>query len=53
MLREAKGSVNLSQSQLKVLLSFAQQDILESGWQAVAFGLVRAIVARKLVCKEV
>jgi hypothetical protein len=53
MLREAKGSVKLSQSQLKVLLSFAQQDILESGRQAVAFGLVRAIVARKLVCEEV
>ena len=53
LLREAKGSVKLSQSQLKVLLSFAQQDILESGRQAVAFGLVRAIIARKLVCEEV
>jgi U3 small nucleolar RNA-associated protein 20 len=53
MLREAKGSVKLSQSQLKVLLSFAQQDILELGRQAVAFGLVRAIVARKLICEEV
>lgn len=53
LLREAKGKVMLSQSQLKVLLSFAKQDICESGRQAVAFGLVRAIIARKLVCEEV
>jgi len=53
LLREAKGKVMLSQSQLKVLLSFAKQDISESGRQAVAFGLVRAIIARKLVCEEV
>jgi U3 small nucleolar RNA-associated protein 20 len=53
LLREAKGKVMLSQSQLKVLLSLAKQDICESGRQAVAFGLVRAIIARKLVCEEV
>jgi U3 small nucleolar RNA-associated protein 20 len=45
--------MELSPSQLKVLLSFAKLDILESGRQAVAFGLVRAIIARKLVCEEV
>jgi hypothetical protein len=45
--------IELSPSQLKVLLSFAKLDILESGRQAVAFGLVRAIIARKLVCEEV
>ena len=45
--------MELSPRQLKVLLSFAKLDILESGRQAVAFGLVRAIIARKLVCEEV
>ena len=53
LLREASGRVALSQAQLKVLLSFARQDILDSGRQAVAFGLVRAIIARKFVCEEV
>jgi hypothetical protein len=38
LLREAQGKVLLSQSQLKALLSFAKQDICESGRQAVAFG---------------
>ena len=53
ILRLSKARVHITQPQLKVLLSFAQQDLFELQTQSVAFGLLRAIIARRLVCEEV
>eukprot|EP00960_Hanusia_phi_P028334 747324-Hanusia_phi.AAC.2 len=43
----------MSQQQLRVLLSFARQDLHETERQGVAFALLRAIIEKKLVCEEV
>lgn len=38
--------------QLKVLMMYAEQDIHDSDKQATAFGLLKAIIARKMMFKE-
>ena len=52
ILRHSKARAHITQPQLKVLLSFAQQDLFELSTQSVAFGLLRAIIARRLVCER-
>lgn len=53
VLRIPRYAKLLTQSQLKILLSFAREDITEVHRQAVAFGLIKSIVERRLVCVEV
>jgi len=53
VLREPRYAQLLTQGQLKILLSFARQDMTEVDRQSVAFAMVRSIVDRRLVCTEV
>ncbi|XP_026065231.1 small subunit processome component 20 homolog isoform X1 [Carassius auratus] len=42
----------VTQTQLQVLLGYAEEDIYDNSRQATAFGLLRAILSRKLVVPE-
>ncbi|XP_072235229.1 small subunit processome component 20 homolog [Leuresthes tenuis] len=42
----------ISESQLQVLLGYAEEDIYDQSRQATAFGLLKAILSRKLVVPE-
>ncbi|XP_076861032.1 LOW QUALITY PROTEIN: small subunit processome component 20 homolog [Brachyhypopomus gauderio] len=42
----------ISDTQLQVLLGYAEEDIYDNSRQATAFGLLRAILSRKLVVPE-
>ncbi|KAI7792184.1 putative small subunit processome component 20-like protein [Triplophysa rosa] len=42
----------ISETQLQVLLGYAEEDIYDNSRQATAFGLLRAILSRKLVVPE-
>ncbi|XP_051544163.1 small subunit processome component 20 homolog [Myxocyprinus asiaticus] len=43
---------HISETQLQVLLGYAEEDIHDNSRQATAFGLLRAILSRKLVVPE-
>ncbi|XP_051974584.1 small subunit processome component 20 homolog [Xyrauchen texanus] len=43
---------HISETQLQVLLGYAEEDIYDHSRQATAFGLLRAILSRKLVVPE-
>lgn len=43
---------HISETQLQVLLGYAEEDIYDSSRRATAFGLLRAILSRKLVVPE-
>ncbi|XP_017786283.1 PREDICTED: small subunit processome component 20 homolog [Nicrophorus vespilloides] len=45
--------VTLDKDQLKVLLLYVEQDLHDNDKQAIAFTLLKAIISRKLVAKEV
>ncbi|XP_075456776.1 small subunit processome component 20 homolog [Ascaphus truei] len=50
LVRHMKG--NITEKQLQVLLGYAEEDIYDSSRQATAFGLLKAIVSRKLIVPE-
>lgn len=52
LVRDAKYHT-IDTNQLKILLLYAEQDIHDHDRQATAFGLLKAIVARKLVVPEI
>ncbi|KAJ7404618.1 Small subunit processome component 20 like protein [Willisornis vidua] len=43
----------ITSKQLQVLLGFAEEDIYDSSRQATAFGLLKAILSRKLIVPEI
>ncbi|XP_041637012.1 small subunit processome component 20 homolog [Cheilinus undulatus] len=45
-------SNSISETQLQVLLGYAEEDIYDQSRQATAFGLLKAILSRKLVVPE-
>uniref|UniRef100_UPI0037E7A1C0 small subunit processome component 20 homolog isoform X2 n=1 Tax=Semicossyphus pulcher TaxID=241346 RepID=UPI0037E7A1C0 len=45
-------SNNISETQLQVLLGYAEEDIYDQSRQATAFGLLKAILSRKLIVPE-
>ncbi|XP_069376458.1 small subunit processome component 20 homolog isoform X3 [Paralichthys olivaceus] len=45
-------SNNITETQLQVLLGYAEEDIYDQSRQATAFGLLKAILSRKLVVPE-
>uniref|UniRef100_A0A4W6DX27 UTP20 small subunit processome component n=1 Tax=Lates calcarifer TaxID=8187 RepID=A0A4W6DX27_LATCA len=45
-------SNQISETQLQVLLAYAEEDIYDQSRQATAFGLLKAILSRKLVVPE-
>uniref|UniRef100_A0A3B5AP45 UTP20 small subunit processome component n=1 Tax=Stegastes partitus TaxID=144197 RepID=A0A3B5AP45_9TELE len=45
-------SNDISETQLQVLLGYAEEDIYDQSRQATAFGLLKAILSRKLVVPE-
>ncbi|XP_028601568.2 small subunit processome component 20 homolog isoform X2 [Podarcis muralis] len=51
LVRNAKS--HITEKQLQVLLGYAEEDIYDSLRQATAFGLLKAIVSRKLVVPEI
>ncbi|XP_075867628.1 small subunit processome component 20 homolog [Nelusetta ayraudi] len=51
MVKNVKAS-KISDTQLQVLLGYAEEDIYDQSRQATAFGLLKAILARKLVVPE-
>ncbi|XP_072511808.1 small subunit processome component 20 homolog [Notamacropus eugenii] len=46
-------SYKISEKQLQVLLAYAEEDIYDSSRQATAFGLLKAILSRKLMVPEI
>ncbi|KAM8974068.1 small subunit processome component 20 homolog isoform 2-T2 [Pelodytes ibericus] len=50
LVRHMKG--NISEKQLQILLGYAEEDLYDSTRQATAFGLLKAIVSRKLIVPE-
>ncbi|XP_053572968.1 small subunit processome component 20 homolog [Bombina bombina] len=50
LVRNAKGKI--TEKQLQVLLGYAEEDLYDSSRQATAFGLLKAIVSRKLMVPE-
>ncbi|XP_066447495.1 small subunit processome component 20 homolog [Eleutherodactylus coqui] len=50
LVRHMKGTI--TQKQLQVLLGYAEEDLYDSTRQATAFGLLKAIVSRKLIVPE-
>uniref|UniRef100_A0A8C5PLM5 UTP20 small subunit processome component n=1 Tax=Leptobrachium leishanense TaxID=445787 RepID=A0A8C5PLM5_9ANUR len=50
LVRHMKGSI--TEKQLQVLLGYAEEDLYDSTRQATAFGLLKAIVSRKLIVPE-
>ncbi|XP_069485978.1 small subunit processome component 20 homolog [Ambystoma mexicanum] len=51
LVRNMKSRV-ITEKQLQVLLGYAEEDIYDSSRQATAFGLLKAILSRKLVVPE-
>ena len=51
IVREVKH-FTISASQLKILIIYAEQDLHDSERQATAFGLLRAIISRKMIVPE-
>ncbi|OXB65172.1 hypothetical protein ASZ78_005288 [Callipepla squamata] len=51
LVKNAKSQI--TSKQLQVLLGFAEEDIYDSSRQATAFGLLKAILSRKLIVPEV
>ncbi|KAM3924125.1 small subunit processome component 20 homolog [Leptodactylus fuscus] len=43
----------ITEKQLQVLLGYAEEDLYDSSRQATAFGLLKAIVSRKLIVPEI
>ncbi|XP_073401122.1 small subunit processome component 20 homolog [Dendrobates tinctorius] len=50
LVRQMKGAI--TEKQLQVLLGYAEEDLYDSSRQATAFGLLKAIVYRKLLVPE-
>ncbi|XP_063786087.1 small subunit processome component 20 homolog [Pseudophryne corroboree] len=50
LVRNMKGTI--TEKQLQVLLGYAEEDLYDSSRQATAFGLLKAIVSRKLIVPE-
>ncbi|XP_075712813.1 small subunit processome component 20 homolog [Rhinoderma darwinii] len=50
LVRQMKGTI--TEKQLQVLLGYAEEDLYDSSRQATAFGLLKAIVSRKLIVPE-
>ncbi|CAH2277583.1 small subunit processome component 20 homolog [Pelobates cultripes] len=50
LVRHMKGKI--TEKQLQVLLGYAEEDLYDSTRQATAFGLLKAIVSRKLIVPE-
>ncbi|XP_040263163.1 small subunit processome component 20 homolog [Bufo bufo] len=50
LVRHMKGTI--TEKQLQVLLGYAEEDLYDSSRQATAFGLLKAIVSRKLIVPE-
>uniref|UniRef100_A0A8C0NB03 UTP20 small subunit processome component n=1 Tax=Canis lupus familiaris TaxID=9615 RepID=A0A8C0NB03_CANLF len=46
-------SYQITEKQLQVLLAYAEEDIYDSSRQATAFGLLKAILSRKLLVPEI
>ncbi|XP_068951330.1 small subunit processome component 20 homolog [Petaurus breviceps papuanus] len=46
-------SYKITEKQLQVLLAYAEEDIYDSSRQATAFGLLKAILSRKLMVPEI
>ncbi|XP_037315787.2 small subunit processome component 20 homolog isoform X2 [Pungitius pungitius] len=51
MVKNVKNN-QISETQLQVLLGYAEEDIYDQSRQATAFGLLKAILSRKLVVPE-
>ncbi|KAM7366962.1 hypothetical protein PAMP_014893 [Pampus punctatissimus] len=51
MVKNIKSN-NISETQLQVLLGYAEEDIYDQSRQATAFGLLKAILSRKLIVPE-
>ncbi|KAM6961562.1 LOW QUALITY PROTEIN: small subunit processome component 20 homolog [Tautogolabrus adspersus] len=51
MVKNVKSN-KISETQLQVLLGYAEEDIYDQSRQATAFGLLKAILSRKLVVPE-
>uniref|UniRef100_A0A671YNT6 UTP20 small subunit processome component n=1 Tax=Sparus aurata TaxID=8175 RepID=A0A671YNT6_SPAAU len=51
LVRNVKNN-KISETQLQVLLGYAEEDIYDQSRQATAFGLLKAILSRKLVVPE-
>ncbi|KAM9293238.1 small subunit processome component 20 homolog isoform 2-T2 [Morus bassanus] len=51
LVKNAKSQI--TSKQLQVLLGFAEEDIYDSSRQATAFGLLKAILSRKLIVPEI
>ncbi|KAM6301905.1 small subunit processome component 20 homolog isoform 2-T2 [Podargus strigoides] len=51
LVKNAKSQI--TSKQLQVLLGFAEEDIYDSTRQATAFGLLKAILSRKLIVPEI
>ncbi|XP_054655986.1 small subunit processome component 20 homolog [Dunckerocampus dactyliophorus] len=51
LVKNVKNS-KISQTQLQVLLGYAEEDIYDQSRQATAFGLLQAILSRKLIVPE-
>ncbi|NWI16571.1 UTP20 protein, partial [Crypturellus soui] len=51
LVKNAKS--HITDKQLQVLLGFAEEDIYDSSRQATAFGLLKAILSRKLIVPEI
>ncbi|XP_047917180.2 small subunit processome component 20 homolog [Anser cygnoides] len=51
LVKNAKS--HITSKQLQVLLGFAEEDIYDSSRQATAFGLLKAILSRKLIVPEI
>ncbi|XP_068133070.1 small subunit processome component 20 homolog [Hyperolius riggenbachi] len=51
LVRHMKGTI--TEKQLQVLLGYAEEDLYDSSRQATAFGLLKAILSRKLIVPEV
>ncbi|KAM8739679.1 small subunit processome component 20 homolog [Acanthopagrus schlegelii] len=51
LVRNVKSN-KISETQLQVLLGYAEEDIYDQSRQATAFGLLKAILSRKLVVPE-
>ncbi|XP_074554208.1 small subunit processome component 20 homolog [Halichoeres trimaculatus] len=51
LVKNVKNS-KISETQLQVLLGYAEEDIYDQSRQATAFGLLKAILSRKLVVPE-
>uniref|UniRef100_A0A1A8IIM6 UTP20, small subunit (SSU) processome component, homolog n=3 Tax=Nothobranchius kuhntae TaxID=321403 RepID=A0A1A8IIM6_NOTKU len=51
LVKNVKNNV-ISETQLQVLLGYAEEDIYDQSRQATAFGLLKAILSRKLIVPE-